>query len=46
MYSYFDIHVKPVYDCQSKLDETKILMTNGNLLEVESIAECSPLIIR
>ena len=26
----------------SKIDKTKILMTNGSLLKVESIAECSP----
>ena len=26
----------------SKIDKTKILMTNGSLMEVESIAECSP----
>ena len=25
-----------------KIDKTKILMTNGNLMKVESIAECSP----
>ena len=26
----------------SKIDKTKILMTNGSLMKVESIAECSP----
>ena len=26
----------------SKKDKTKILMTNGSLMKVESIAECSP----
>ena len=26
----------------SKIDETKIFMTNGSLIKVESIAECSP----
>ena len=25
-----------------KKDKTKILMTNGSLMQVESIAECSP----
>ena len=25
-----------------KIDKTKILMTNGSLIKVESIAECSP----
>ena len=25
-----------------KVDEIKILMTNGSLMKVESIAECSP----
>ena len=26
----------------SKIDKTKIFMTNGNLMKVESIAECFP----
>ena len=26
-----------------EIDKTKILMTNGSLMEVESITECSPL---
>ena len=30
---------------RSKIDKTKILMTNGSLMKVESIAECSPLSI-
>ena len=34
--------VKPVLSGQLKLDKTKILMTNGSLMKVESIAECSP----
>ena len=34
--------VKPVLSGHSKKDETKILMTNGSLMKVESIAECSP----
>ena len=34
--------VKPVLSGHSKIDETKILITNGSLMQVESIAECSP----
>ena len=34
--------VKPVYNSHSKIDKTKILMTNGSFMKVESIAECSP----
>ena len=34
--------VKPVYNGHSKIDKTKILMKNGSLMKVESIAECSP----
>ena len=36
--------VKPVLSSHSKIyiDKTKILMTNGSLMKVESIAECSP----
>ena len=33
--------VKPVLSGHSKIDQTKILMTNGSLMKVESIAECS-----
>ena len=33
--------VKPVLSGHSKKDKTKILMTNGRLMKVESIAECS-----
>ena len=32
--------VKPVLSGHSKIDQTKILMTNGSLMKVESIAEC------
>ena len=32
--------VKPVLSAQSKIDKTKILMTNSSLMKVESIAEC------
>ena len=34
--------VKPVLRGHSIIDKTKILMTNGSLMKVESIAECSP----
>ena len=34
--------VKPVLSGHSKKDKTMILMTNGSLMKVESIAECSP----
>ena len=33
--------VKPVLSGHSKIDKTKILMINGSLMQVESIAECS-----
>ena len=33
--------VKPVLNGHSKIDKTKILMTNGSLMKVESIAEFS-----
>ena len=33
--------VKPVLSVHSKLDKTKVLKTNGSLMKVESIAECS-----
>ena len=33
--------VKPVLSGHSKIYKTKILMTNGSLMKVESIAECS-----
>ena len=32
--------VKPVLSSHSKINKTKILMTNGSLMKVESIAEC------
>ena len=34
--------VKPVLICHSRIDKTKILMTYGSLIKVESIAECFP----
>ena len=33
--------VKPVLSRYSKIDKSKILVTNGSLMNVESIAECS-----
>ena len=33
--------VKPNLSGHSKIDKTKILMTDGNFMKVESIAECS-----
>ena len=33
--------VKPVLNRHSKVDKTKILMTNGSLMQVESVAELS-----
>ena len=34
--------VKTVLSDHLKADKTKVLMENGSLMEVESIAECSP----
>ena len=34
--------VKHVLSGHSKIDKAKILMTNGSLMKVEIIAECSP----
>ena len=33
--------VKPVLSDHSEIDKTEIFMTNGGLMKVESIAECS-----
>ena len=33
--------VKPVLSGHSKIDKTKVLKTNGSLMKVESISECS-----
>ena len=33
--------VKPVLSGHLKIDKTKVLMVNGNLMKVERIAECS-----
>ena len=34
--------VKPVLSGHLKIGKTKVLMENGSLMKVESIAECSP----
>ena len=34
--------VKPVLSGHLKTDKTKVLMANGKIMKVESIAECSP----
>ena len=36
-----DCTVKPVLSGHSKIYKTKVLMANGSLMKVESIAECS-----
>ena len=33
--------VKPVLSSHSKMGKTKVLKTDGSLMKVESIAECS-----
>ena len=33
--------VKPVLGSHSKIDKTKVFKTNGSLMKVENIAECS-----
>ena len=40
-YSFILYTVKPVLSDHSKIDKTKVLKTNGSLMKVESIAECS-----
>ena len=38
---YSDLYtVKPVLSGNPKVDKTKILVTNGSLMKVESIAKC------
>ena len=34
--------VKPVLNGHTQIDKTKILKTNGSIMKVKSIAECSP----
>ena len=46
LYFYRQLHrihitVNPVLSGHSKIDKTKILMRDGSLMKVESIAECS-----
>ena len=36
-----DNTVKPVLSGHLKIDKTKVLMENGSLMQVKSIAECS-----
>ena len=36
------VTVKPVLSGHSIIDKTKVLIANGSLMKVESIAECSP----
>ena len=38
MWLKFSFTVKPVLSGHSKIDQTKVLMTNGSLMKVESIA--------
>ena len=40
-YNIYLYTVKPVLSSHPKIDKTKILVTNGSLMKVESIAECS-----
>ena len=42
IYFIFGITVKPVLSGDFKIDKIKVLMENGSLMKVESIAECSP----
>ena len=37
--------VKPVLSCHLKIDKTKVLMKNGSLMNVESIAEHSAILL-
>ena len=39
LHCFFQNTVKPVLSGHSKIDKTKILMTNGSLMKVENIAE-------
>ena len=39
--SLFVTTVKPVLRCHFKIDNTKVLIQNGSLMKVESIAKCS-----
>ena len=39
--SFNSYTVKPILSSHSKIDKTKVIKTDGSLMEVESIAECS-----
>ena len=39
--NHFNDTVKFVFSDHSKIDKAKILLANGSLMKVESIAECS-----
>ena len=41
-YEEIDGTANPVLSGRSKRDKTEVLKTNGSLMKVESIAECSP----
>ena len=41
MFKIWNIYSKTCENSHSKMDKTKILMTNGSLMKVGSIAECS-----
>ena len=41
LFSLLPNTVKPVLSGHSKIDKTKVLLTNGSLMKDESIAECS-----
>ena len=38
--------IKPVENGHSKIDKAKVLTTNGSLMKVKSIAECSKSILQ
>ena len=42
MLPFFEDTVKPVLRGNSKIDKKKVLMADGSLMKVKSIAECSP----
>ena len=41
-YAKYEHYSKTCLKWPPKIDKTKILMTNGNLMKVKNIAECSP----
>ena len=42
IYQSLGYTVKPVLSGHLKIDKIKVFIDNGSLMEVESIAECSP----